>query len=112
MDPNVAIFGAQSIEVYLKRALNLAETEAYMAATFGTMALLLSLLGLYGVMSYSVAQRTREVGIRMALGAGSGDVMRLVLRQAWRLSACGVAAGTVLGFALARVVASMLYEVS
>jgi predicted permease len=112
MDPNVAIFGAQSIEVYLKRALNLAETEAYMAATFGTMALLLSLLGLYGVMSYSVAQRTREVGIRMALGAGSGDVMRLVLRQAWRLSAIGVTAGTVLGFALAQVVASLLYEIS
>jgi predicted permease len=112
MDPNVAIFGAQTIEVYLKRALSLAETEAYIAATFGTVALLLSLLGLYGVISYSVAQRTREVGIRMALGARSGDVLRLVLRQAWWLSAFGVAAGTLLGFALARAVASMLYEIS
>jgi putative ABC transport system permease protein len=96
----------------LKRALSLAETAAYIAATFGTVALLLSLLGLYGVISYSVAQRTREVGIRMALGARSGDVLRLVLRQAWWLSAFGVAAGTLLGFALARVVASMLYEIS
>jgi putative ABC transport system permease protein len=95
----------------LKRALSLAETAAYIAATFGTVALLLSLLGLYGVISYSVAQRTREVGIRMALGARSGDVLRLVLRQAWWLSAFGVAAGTLLGFALARVVASMLYEI-
>jgi predicted lysophospholipase L1 biosynthesis ABC-type transport system permease subunit len=112
MDPNVAIFGAQTIEVYLKRALNLAETEAYMASTFGTMALLLSLLGLYGVMSYSVAQRTRELGIRMALGARSGDVLRLVLRQACWLSAFGVVAGTLLGFALAQVVGSLLYEVS
>ena len=110
MDPNVAIFGAQSIEVYLKRALNFAETEAYMAATFGTTALLMSLLGLYGVISYSVAQRTREVGIRIALGARTGDVLRLVLRQAWRLSAIGVVAGTLLGFALAQVVASLLYR--
>jgi len=112
MDPNVAIFGAQTIEVYLKRALNLAETEAYIAAAFGSVALLLSLLGLYGVISYSVAQRTREVGIRMALGARSGDVLRLVLRQTWWLSAIGVAGGTLLGFALAQVVASLLYEIS
>jgi putative ABC transport system permease protein len=75
-------------------------------------ATLLSLLGLYGVISYSVAQRTREVGIRMALGARVGDVLRLVLRQAWWLSAFGVAAGTLLGFVLARAVASMLYEIS
>jgi predicted permease len=112
MDPNVAIFGAQTIEVYLKRALSLAETEASIAATFGTVALLLSLLGLYGVISYSVAQRTREVGIRMALGARPGHVLRLVLRQTCWLSAIGVAAGTLLGFALAQTVASMLYEIS
>jgi predicted permease len=112
MDPTVAIFGAQTIEVYLKRALNLAENEAYIAATFGTVALLLSILGLYGVISYSVAQRTREVGIRMALGAGPGHVLRLVLRQTCWLSAIGVAAGTLLGFGLARAVASMLYEIS
>jgi putative ABC transport system permease protein len=112
LDPNVAIFGAQTIEAYLKRALSVAETTAYMAATFSTMALLLSLLGLYGVISYAVAQRTREVGIRMALGARPRDVLRLVLRQAWWLSASGVAAGTLLGFALARAVASLLYEIS
>jgi predicted permease len=112
MDPNVAIFGAQSIEMYLKRALNLAETEAYIAATFGTVALLLSLLGLYGVISYSVTQRTREMGIRIALGARSHNVLWLVLRQTWWLSAVGVMAGTLLGFGLARGVASMLYEIS
>jgi putative ABC transport system permease protein len=112
MDPGVAIFGAQTIETYLKRALSLAETEAYMATTFAAMALLLSMLGLYGVISYSVAQRAREVGIRMALGARPGHVLRLVLRQALWLSAVGVAAGTLLGFALARGVAGMLYEVS
>jgi predicted permease len=112
MDPNVAIFGAQTIEVFLKRALNLAETEAYTAAAFGSVALLLSLLGLYGVISYSVAQRTREVGIRMALGARSGDVLRLVLRQTWWLAASGVGAGTLLGFVLAQAVASLLYDIS
>ena len=96
----------------MKRALSFAQTEANIAATFGTVALLLSLLGLYGVISYSVTQRTREVGIRMALGARSHNVLWLVLRQTWWLSASGVTAGTFIGFALARGVASMLYEIS
>ena len=68
-----------------------------MATTFSAVALKLSLLGLYGVLSYTVPQRTREVGTRMALGADRGDVLQLVLRQAWLLSAIGATAGTLLG---------------
>jgi predicted permease len=112
MDPNVAIFGAQTMDVYLKRALNLAENEAYMAVTFGAIALILSALGIYGVISYSVAQRTREMGIRIALGARAEDVVTLMLRQAVRLCIIGVVAGTLLGVGLTQVMESLLYGVS
>ena len=112
MDPNVAVFGAQTIDVYLKRVLNLAESEAYTAVTFGTMALVLSALGIYGVISYSVVQRTREMGIRIALGAQAEDVLRLMMRQAVRLCIAGVGIGTLLGLGLTQVMESLLYGVS
>jgi putative ABC transport system permease protein len=112
MDPNIAIFGAQMIDVYLKRALNLAEAEAYIAVTFGAMALILSALGIYGVISYSVAQRTREMGIRIALGARAEDVLRLMMRQAVRLGIIGVITGTMLGLGLTQAMESLLYGVS
>ena len=90
----------------------LAESEAHTAVTFGAMALILSALGIYGVISYSVAQRTREMGIRIALGARAEDVLRLMLRQAVRLCIIGVITGTLLGLGLAHLMASLLYSVS
>jgi predicted permease len=112
LDPNVAVFGAQTMDGFLKRALNLAETEAYLGATFGIVALVLAAIGLYGVLSFSVAQRTRELGIRMALGARRRDVLLLVLKQVLRFAGTGIAAGTLLGLGLAKVVGSLLYSVS
>jgi putative ABC transport system permease protein len=76
------------------------------------MALILSALGIYGVISYSVAQRTREMGIRIALGARAEDVLRLMMRQAVRLSIIGVITGTLLGLGLTHVMESLLYGVS
>jgi len=112
MDPNVAIFGVQTIDGFLKRALNLAESEAYLGTTLGVLALALAAIGLYGVISFSVAQRTRELGIRMALGARRSDVLRLVLRQASHFAGAGIGLGLLLGFGLSRAVASLLYEIS
>jgi len=83
-----------------------------MLAIAGAMALLLGIAGIYGVISYSVSQRTREIGIRMALGAQRQEVTRMFVRYGLRLAAIGIAAGLVTSVALGRVIVSMLFEVS
>jgi putative ABC transport system permease protein len=79
---------------------------------FGVAALLLALVGIYGVNAYVVARRTREIGIRMALGATSGDVLRLVLRESAMVTAVGIAAGTAMAIGIGTALQSMLYEVT
>jgi ABC-type antimicrobial peptide transport system permease subunit len=79
---------------------------------FAVVALILASIGIYGVMSYTVTQRTREIGIRVALGAGTNDVMRMVLGESLRLSLVAVAIGLGVALALGRVVRSVLYGVS
>jgi ABC-type antimicrobial peptide transport system permease subunit len=78
---------------------------------FGVVAMLLAALGVYVVLAHAVAQRTNEFGIRMALGARRADVLRLVLGQAWKLSAIGVGIGLAAAFVAVRVTASLLYGV-
>jgi putative ABC transport system permease protein len=79
---------------------------------FALIALFLAAVGLYGVVAYAVSQRTREIGVRMAIGAQAGDIRRLILGGGLRLAVVGVVLGTAAALALARLVASMLYEVT
>jgi putative ABC transport system permease protein len=81
-------------------------------AAFAGLAILLAAVGLYGLMSYSVAQRTSEIGIRMALGAQRGEVLSMVLRQGTKLAVAGIVAGVVIGLMLTRMMESVLYGVS
>jgi ABC-type antimicrobial peptide transport system permease subunit len=80
--------------------------------SFAGLALILSAIGVYGVIAYSVSQRTREIAIRMAVGAQRGDVLRLVLGQGAKLACVGVIAGTIGSLVLSKVMASLLYEVN
>jgi ABC-type antimicrobial peptide transport system permease subunit len=83
-----------------------------LVAVFGTMALFLAAIGLYAVMSYSVSQGTRELGLRMALGADAGNVLRLVLSRGLRLTTVGIAAGAIAAVVLTRLMGNLLYKVS
>jgi putative ABC transport system permease protein len=85
---------------------------AGLLGSFGALALLLSAVGLYGVIAYSVSCRTRELGIRMAVGASRGRIVNMVLGQGLRLAAGGAIAGAVVAVATARVLAALLYGVS
>jgi ABC-type antimicrobial peptide transport system permease subunit len=86
-------------------------TFASLTSGFGLLALVLACIGIYGLMAYSVARRTNEIGIRMALGAQAGRVQRMILREASVLAIAGVAAGLAAGVAMSRLIASMLYGI-
>ena len=109
MDPNVPIYAMRTTEVTINESLSTERMIASLSAVFGFLATLLAVIGLYGVMAYTVAQRTREVGIRIALGAARGKVIWLVMREVLLLVAIGVIAGVTASVALTHVVQSQLF---
>jgi predicted permease len=109
MDANLPIYAMRTMEAQISNSLSTERMIASLSTVFGFVATVLAIIGLYGVMSYSVAQRTREIGIRMALGAEQGKVIGMVMREVLTLIAIGVAVGVPAALLLTRVVKSQLY---
>jgi len=101
----------RSMEEVVSRSISRQRFNVLLMSVFGASALLLAAIGIYGLMAYSVAQRTQEIGIRIALGAEAGQVRRMVVTQGMRLAVAGVILGLVAAWLLTRVMASFLYEV-
>src|SRR5713101_3750808 len=110
-DPALPITCCRTLDEQIDRSLNTERMLAALSSSFGTLALLLSLVGLYGVMSFVVTQRTREIGIRLALGATRGSAIWLVLRDALVMIAAGTAIALPCVAALGRLVESQLFGV-
>ena len=111
-DPDLPVFDVYTLEQVRQQGVWEYRFLGGMFIVFGVIALFLAAIGVYGVLSYSVSQRVREIGVRVALGAQDGDVMRLVLRQGLLLALFGIVFGLPLAFGASRVVTGMLYNVS
>ncbi len=109
VDPNLAVWDVMTLSEAVDRSLGQEKLLAKLASFFGALALLLSSIGLYGVMAYSVARRTNEIGIRMALGAQPGAVLGMVLRESLVVVGLGLIAGIPAALACGRYVSSQLY---
>jgi predicted permease len=112
LDPNLAVFSVATMTEQVKRALLLPRVAATLFGIFGATGLVLSTVGLFGLMSYTVRRRTREIGIRLALGAEPGRVLRLMSRQGLVITGAGLLIGGALAFAVSRVLAAFLFGVN
>jgi putative ABC transport system permease protein len=112
VDPSVPVFDTSSFDESIAASLFGERISAALLGIMGSVALLLAGIGLYGVIGYSVAQRTNEIGIRMALGAQAGDVLRPVLGQGAKLAGIGIFAGALASLALSRLLARLLFGIS
>jgi putative ABC transport system permease protein len=112
LDKDQPISSIQRMEQVIKDSVAGRRFNMMLLAIFAAVALLLAAVGIYGVMAYSVSQRTHEIGIRMALGANRKDVLKLIVGQGMTLALVGIGVGVATAFALTRVMASLLYEVS
>jgi predicted permease len=111
LDPTMAIFNEETMEEHVRTAFFLPRLAATLFGTFGCIGLVLAAVGLYGVMSYTVSRRTREIGIRMALGAQPGSVERLILRQGLVLSLISIALGWPAAWLISKLASSFLYGI-
>lgn len=111
LDPNLPLTKVSTMDQRLSKAVSQPKFRTALIALFAVLALTLACVGIYGVISYSVSQRTHEIGIRMALGAQQGDVLRMVIRQGVALAAIGVALGLGASLALTRLMTALLFGV-
>jgi len=112
VDANLPLADAHTLDYYYQKSMARTSFTLVMLAVAGGMALLLGTIGLYGVIAYSVSQRTREIGIRMALGAQQGELTKMFVRHGLTLAGIGVVCGLVAAFALMRLLSSLLFHVS
>ncbi len=114
VDERLPVLALKTLRAHLDASIEMwiVRTGAWLFTIFGAVALFLAIVGVYGVRSYAVARRTREIGIRMALGATTADALRLVLREGLILTLVGVSVGALLALAAGKLLGSMLYEVS
>jgi predicted permease len=112
LDPNMAVFNSETMDDHVDKALLLPRISALLLGIFGSVGLTLASIGLYGLMSYSVRRRTKEIGIHMALGAKPPAVLRMVFRQGMLLTGIGLAIGLVISLAVGRLTTSLLYGTS
>jgi ABC-type antimicrobial peptide transport system permease subunit len=113
LDPNMPVFDTRTMQdVYTQRAVKTPNLIAQSVAGLGLMGLILAIIGLYGLVAYSVSRRTREIGIRMAIGADRQKVVRMVLKQGLKLGTAGVATGLVMSVFACRAVTSAVWIAS
>ena len=111
LDSEQPVSDVRTMESLLVRSVSRARFNTLLLTIFALVALLLSAIGIYGVMAYSVTQRTHELGIRLALGAEQSDVLKLVLKQGMRLAGIGVVIGLGAAFGLTRLMTTLLFDV-
>jgi putative ABC transport system permease protein len=111
LDPNLPLFDAAAMDALLTRELATQRFSAALLSAFALFALLLAAVGIYGVMAYTVSQRTHEIGVRMALGAAPGNVLKMILARGLALALVGVSTGLTASFLLTRFLRSLLYGV-
>jgi ABC-type antimicrobial peptide transport system permease subunit len=112
LDPTISVFDVQTMSDRMGRSLARQRFSTVMLGAFAAFALLLAVVGVYGVISHLVSQGARDIGLRMALGAARGRILLMVLRQGLELTGAGVILGLLLAAALTRVMASLLFKVS
>ncbi|MBI3400056.1 MAG: ABC transporter permease [Acidobacteria bacterium] len=110
LDKDQPLADVRTMDQWVSRTLAQSRFSSMLLSAFAGLALLLAALGIYGVMSYAVSQRTAEIGVRLALGAGTGDVLRMVIASGLRLAAVGLSLGVMLALALSRTLTTLLYE--